>query len=144
MATIEPNLLAEINRLAEQGNSYYERDNGERQALNTWRSALSLLPKPHAQYEESVWLYACIGDAQADLGNPQDALRSYEAAYEGPEGHLNPYVLLQMGKILADTGRWELARDRLMRAYMLEGKDMFDGGDQPYLDRLREDEEIVL
>jgi tetratricopeptide (TPR) repeat protein len=112
--------------------------------LNTWRSALSLLPKPHAQYEESVWLYACIGDAQADLGNPQDALRSYEAAYEGPEGHLNPYVLLQMGKILADTGRWELARDRLMRAYMLEGKDIFDGGDQPYLDRLREDEEIVL
>jgi hypothetical protein len=52
--------------------------------------------------------------------------------------------LLQMGKILADTGRWELARDRLMRAYMLEGKDIFDGGDQPYLDRLREDEEIVL
>lgn len=142
MSEIDDTSFAEITRLSALGNQQLEAGQWRR-AIASWQAALDLVPDPKADFEATVWLNASIGDAYLEGEQPQKALHHFEEAYKGLDGHLNPYVLVQLGRILADRGEWDLARDRLMRAYMLEGEEIF-AGMEAYFERLRRDPEIAF
>lgn len=83
-----------------------------------------------------MWLHASIGDVEREQGRLDDALTSFQNAHRTEDGQQNPFVLISLGATLADLGRHSEAIDPLLRAYMLEGKQLFDDFGGSYLNVL--------
>ncbi|UWR01139.1 hypothetical protein K3729_18105 (plasmid) [Rhodobacteraceae bacterium S2214] len=124
-----------IDILAEEGNVLLEDTGDWSGALDKWKQALTLVPDPKVAHAQSMWLYASIGEAYACGNKPYDAKDAFETAYRCPDGHINPYILLQLGKLNADLENEDLATKFLLRAYMIEGASMFED-EMTYLDYL--------
>ncbi|MCY1445511.1 hypothetical protein D9M71_620280 [compost metagenome] len=54
-----------------------------------------------------------------------------------PDGHANPFVLLRLGQALVDLGNESVGVDYLLRAYILEGEEVFEEDGVQYLQLLR-------
>ncbi|PID37370.1 MAG: hypothetical protein CR993_00740 [Rhodobacterales bacterium] len=118
-----------IDLLAEKGNALLDEQGDWRGAIEVWQTALELLPAPQAQWPEAVWLQASIGAAWLEGGERRRAFQAFEAAYRAENGHLNPFVLLNLGSLL--RGQDDAAAVQLLiRAYMLEGPEIFAGGNE--------------
>jgi len=126
---------AQIAALSDEGNALYDSDQ-EEEAISVWKRGLDLLPEPKGRWEAAMWLHASIGDAYRYLDKPSDALAHFQSAYSSGDGAVNPFVLLGLGATLHDTGQKEDATDPLLRAYMLEGEEIFED-EEKYLDYLR-------
>jgi hypothetical protein len=55
---------------------------------------------------------------------------------------VNGFVHLRLGEDLFELKQKEKALDHLLRAYMLEGKEIFDGEDEKYFEFLRQNVEL--
>ncbi|HEY9281498.1 MAG TPA: hypothetical protein VIP51_15615 [Eoetvoesiella sp.] len=117
-------IYQQIESLSEAGNEC--SDEGDfKGAIENWRQALAVLPEPSLDWEAATWLYASLGDAYyqlADYGMAKDALF---IALSCPDGQGNAFIHYMMGKTLMrlnDAG----AVDELLRAYMLDGVDLFE------------------
>lgn len=121
-----------IDILAEEGNVLLEDAADWSGALEKWQQALALVPDPKVAHAQSTWLYASIGEAYACGKQPAQAKDAYETAYKCPDGHINPYILLQLGKLNATFGSEDHATKFLLRAYMIEGASLFED-DPSYL-----------
>src|SRR5690606_10985500 len=114
--------------LSEAGNECCDEEDYEG-AIENWQQALALLPEPRQDWEAATWLYASLGDAyyQSDAYDmARDIL--YEAL-NCPEGQANPFIHYMLGKSLLRLDN-ERAVDVLLRAYMLDGTDIFDSDDE--------------
>lgn len=127
---------AQIEVLSQEGNVLLEDDGDWRGAIAKWQTALALVPEPKTDWSAALWLYASIGTAWLDAPDMAQAQDAFETAYRCPDGHLNPYVLLQLGKIYASSGSNDAATKMLLRAYMLDGEAIF-AEDPEQLDYLR-------
>ncbi len=114
------------------GETLYE-SGAFREAINEYVKALDLLPSPKEAWEAAVWIYAALGDVYAELGENEKSLHYYLMAEKCPGGLVNPYIQLQAGIAYFDCSDLNKARDYLLRAYMLEGEDIFDGAESKYL-----------
>lgn len=135
MTVLDEETKLKIEALSEDGNFLLEEEKDWRGALLKWELALALLPNPKVEYSEALWLYASIGEAYYIADDKENALAAYEEAYHCPDGHVNPYVLLQLGKLYADNGNEGTAAKMLLRAYMMEGDRLFES-EQFYFDFL--------
>lgn len=138
MIDLPDSIFEKVEALSEEGNVLLEDDDNWRGAVRVWESALGLLPEPKTQWEAALWLYASLGEAQRtgkDLSAAKDMLYS---ALNCPDGHMNPLVLLRLGQTLADLGDVKEGVEYLLRAYMLEGEEIFADDGAPYLKLLRE------
>jgi tetratricopeptide (TPR) repeat protein len=116
-------IFASVSELSEEGNDLSE--SGEfRAAIEKWRRALELLPEPTNQWEAATWLHASIGDAHYQLNEHAEAIESLYDALNCPDGHCNPFVHYMLGKSLVNVGDAK-GRDQLLRAYMLDGEEIF-------------------
>ncbi|MBB4275599.1 hypothetical protein [Rhizobium mongolense] len=106
-------------------------------AIKKWQAALDLLPQPAHLWDASVWLHASIGEARRALGLTNEALESFRNAEASAQGHSNAFVQLGIGTCLYDLGRAEESIDPLLRAFMMEGAEIFEESDPAYLDYLR-------
>lgn len=121
-------IYEQIENLSEAGNECSDEDDFEG-AIENWRQALALLPEPQQDWEAATWLYASLGDAyyqSADYGMAKDALFT---ALNCPDGQMNPFIHYMLGKALVRLDD-ETAIDELLRAYMLDGVDIFDDEDE--------------
>ena len=125
-----------VTDLSERGNALLD-DNDARGAVALWQQALGLLPEPKAIWDAATWLYASIGDAERQSGNLEAALAAFRAAMASGDGQSNPFVQISLGTTLLDLGYIDEATDPLLRAYMLEGKEIFSDFGGPYLQFLR-------
>lgn len=123
---------ASINVLSQEGNILLEVDNDWQGALEKWEKALDLVPNPKVDWEASLWLYASIGEAYLAGNKMDDALQAYQHAYDCPDGHINPYVLLQLGRIHHTFKNIDAAKKMLLRAYMIDGEEVFEDEDELY------------
>lgn len=114
-----------IEMLSQEGNVLLDDDGDWQGALAKWQAALDLVPQPQTDWEAALWLHASMGDAYLAGGQPGPARDQFDTAYRCPDGHVNPYVLLQLGKIFCDAGDHDAAVKMLLRAYMLEGDALF-------------------
>lgn len=134
--TLSPLVHAEISRLSEEGNACLDERDDPDGAARAWTAALDLLPEPKSRWEAWTWLHASLGSACREKEELPTAVSHFLAAREGPGGEDNPYILISLGSCLYDLGRTEEADEHLLRAYVLEGEELFEGYGGPYLQYL--------
>ncbi|MEF7614134.1 hypothetical protein V4F39_09465 [Aquincola sp. MAHUQ-54] len=129
---------AQVERLSEEGSQRFD-DGRYAAAIDRWNAALALLPPPAADWEAWTWLQTSIGDAYYQLGNFGAARAALFDALNGPGAADNPFVHYRLGQSSTRLGRDDEGREHLLKAYMLDGEDIFqaepDGA--RYLDLLR-------
>ncbi|CAM4413372.1 hypothetical protein [Zobellia nedashkovskayae] len=126
-----------IESLSEEGNQFYE-DGQFSKALRRYQKALNIVPDPKTDWEASTWLYTSIGDtqfAQADLEGAKD---SYYDALNCPDGIGQGYIHFSMGQVLFELGELKKAKEYLLRAYMLEGEEIFEDENPKYLNHIKD------
>lgn len=123
------NIQDELDDLAEQGNDLCDEERFD-EAIQKWREAMTLLPEPVADWEAYMWLSASIGDAQYLSGQFEAASQSFYDALNGPDGVENPFVHYRLGQSLVKLGNEEGGLQSLLKAYMLDGEDIFDSDDE--------------
>lgn len=134
---LEGDLYRKVTRLSERGNKYMEAEEWDK-AIAVFDEALELLPEPKSQWEATLWLNASIGDA---CFMKDDFVRAKEALFDAlncPDGTANSFVLIRLGEVLYELEDMEGAKEYLLRAYMLEGKEIFEAEDPKYLSYLEE------
>lgn len=123
--------LYDTNLLAEKGNYYFENLNFHK-ALDCYEKALSLLPKNKTDWEISTSLFTALGDTYFNLNDFSNAHDAYNQALQSPNGTGNPYIWFGIGQIYYAQKDIEKAKDCFMRAYMLNGKEIFEGENTLY------------
>ena len=114
-----------LEEICDQGNEAMDEGNPE-EALLFFRRAMQLLPEPVEEWEAYGWLQAAIGDAHYAMNDFSLARDHFHAAYTfaGPE-EVNAFVLLRLGQSYRRLGDDKNATEYLLRAYMLDGEDIF-------------------
>ena len=105
-------------------------------AISKYNEAWELVPEPKNDWEASTWLLAAIGDACFLSGYYTSAVEALEYALHCPDG-ANPFINLRLGQCAFEKGAEEHAAEYLLRAYMLEGKDIFSQEDAKYFEFLK-------
>lgn len=97
------------------------------EALKTWQEGLALIPEPQEYYGETVWFLASIGDVYFLRGMYSQAHECFDKARGNMslEGYGNPFVMLRLGECCLELGDEKNALEYLLRAYMMEGEDIF-------------------
>lgn len=117
-------LYEKITNYCNSGDTLY--DNGEYyDAIKKYKKAFELLPEPKEEWEATTWICSALADAFAEVGETEKSLQYALLANKCPNGLMNPYVQLQVGMSFFDIGNIEKAREYFLRAYMLEGEDIF-------------------
>ena len=128
---LDDDIYDQITDLAEEGDTLLSNEKLE-EALKKYTSALDLLPASKTDWEASTWLYTAIGDLHF-VGQDYDlALDAYTTVLKCPDGISNPYTWLMIGQSHYEMDQYEKAKENLLRAYMLDGKDIFEGEDKKY------------
>ena len=129
MAELPDALYDQVTRLSELGNEHAD----DRQfdfAINCWRDALNLLPAPVEQWDAASWLHASIGDAAWQAGRPKATKEAMFDALNCAGGVENPFIHFRLGQAAERLGERDLAVQSYMKAYMLDGTDIFDADPQ--------------
>ena len=135
---ISEQVQSELDKLAEEGNKYFD-NNEYNKALEIWNRALGLIPEPKKNFSETVWFLTSIGDIYFMQGKYEEAFNYFEDAKNNlsGEGINNPFIILRLGQSAFELGKKELATENLLRAYMLEGKEIFEEDDKKYFEFLK-------
>lgn len=131
-------VLEKIVELSEKGNDHMDEEDLD-SAVDVWEEALELIPEPRNQYAESVWLFASIGDAYFLQDDFDTAVSCFEQALGNLEenAYHNPFIMLRLGQSYLENGDETKAKEFLLRAYLMENKEIFEDEDEKYFDFLR-------
>lgn len=119
----EPLALA-IDERVELGDARVERGD-HAGALAAYREALSLLPRPIAEWEACGWLMTAIGDTEFQAGDFGRARRTLSLALGCPGMQWNPFVHLRLGQAMLESGDCEGAADELVWVLANAGPELF-------------------
>lgn len=131
----------QIEALSEAGNELADADDFDG-AIAKFSEALQLLPAPAQDWEASTWLYASMGDMYYFKADYQAAANHFYDALNGPDAQANGFVHLRLGESLFELNQLDQAVEYLLRAYMLEGADIFAEEDSRYFDFLKKRVEL--
>lgn len=118
---------AKLDELAEIGNRFEEEERYE-EAIQAWEQALDLIPEPQQFYSETIWFLTAIGHIyfQKELYSKAHEYFDKARGNMSGEGYENPFVMLRLGECSLEMGNEKNATEYLLRAYMLEGKEIFE------------------
>jgi len=133
---LDDHLYEQITALCAEGDKLFEKRSFDK-ALEHYSSALALVPNPKNDWHASVWINTALGDTYFFMKDFEKAKNAFYDAYNGPDATGNPFVNLRLGQCLFDLNEMEKAEDFLLRAYMLEGEDIFDSDNPKYLRHMR-------
>lgn len=129
---LDPALYEKIKEHSDEGERLFY-DGRFPEALEEYSKALDLIPEPKQRWEASVWVLAAIGDCYFWLKDFGAALGCFRKLMVEYEEYGNPFTRLRYGECLYETGNEELAREHLLAAYAMEGKELFEECDKKYL-----------
>lgn len=138
-AELSEELSERIEVLSEQGNDLFD-DEQFRECIEIWSEALALIPHPQHLYGETFWLETSIGDCYFMLneyGQSQVHFLNAKGNIE-TNAYENPFVMLRLGELFFEMEDFNNAKEFLLRAYMLEGKEIFDAEREKYFNFLKE------
>ena len=133
--------FAMIEELAEEGNVLAEANNFDA-AIMKYEQALAIVPQPKNEQEASLWLYASVGDMYFFKEEYETSAGNFYNALNCPDGQVNGFVHLRLGEDLFELGDKEKSLEHLLRAYMLEGKEIFADEEEKYFEFLSEKVEL--
>ena len=125
---------SQIDRLSELGNDAMDDEKYDK-AIAYFTEALGFVPQPKEDWEATGWLYASIGDAYFMQEEYSKSLDYIAKAYTVYGDDVNPFILLRYGQCACELGDEKKAVELLLRAYMLEGEEIFEG-EEKYLEFL--------
>jgi tetratricopeptide (TPR) repeat protein len=106
-------------------------------ALNYYLQALEKVPNDKHQWEISLHVFTALGDCYFNLKDFVNANNSYNQALQCPDGLENGYIWLGLGQSFFELEEKEKAKDAFMRAYMLEGKEIFNNQGYQYFELIK-------
>jgi tetratricopeptide (TPR) repeat protein len=125
-----------IMQLSEVGNICIANDDYEG-AIKHFRAAFELVPSPFEDWEASIWLLTSLGEAYFFNGEHHQSYAALAKAMHVPGAIGNSLIHLRLGQVQLELGNTKRATDELLRAYMNEGREVFDGEDQKYFQFLQ-------
>ena len=96
---LDNHVYDQIVQLCEVGNAFVENDKIEK-AIESYLTALDLVPLPKNNWETSIWIYTALGDANFDINDYEKAKINLYNALNCPDGITNPFILLRLGESL--------------------------------------------
>jgi Tetratricopeptide repeat. len=129
---LDERIHQEICDLSQEGDKYLDDDNFGL-AEKKYLEALNLIPKPKVEWEASTWLYVALGEVHFFASKYLEALPFFREALKCPEGLGNPLINLRIGQCHYELGNYDLAKEHLLKAYMVEGKEIFEEEDDKYI-----------
>lgn len=132
MEELSEKLYEAITNLLDEGDELVERGK-YKEAIAYYEEAMNRLPEPKEDWTLFDTIAICIGDSYYEMGEYIVADRFYTMSLTRGSGIENPYVWYVKGRNLIKLGNKEEAIDALMRAYMLDGTDVFDTDDGEFL-----------
>ena len=121
---------AKMDELAQKGNQL-EKQGRFTEAVQAWQAGLALIPEPQQFYGQTVGFLAAIGDVYFQQGEYVLAHECFDKARGNMTGagYGNPFIMLRLGECCLEIGDEKNALEYLLRAYMFEGKDIFEPDD---------------
>ena len=132
MEELSEKLYEAITNLLDEGDELVERGK-YKEAIAYYEEAMNRLPEPKEDWTLFDTIAICIGDSYYEMGEYIVADRFYTMSLTRGSGIENPYVWYVKGRNLIKLGNKEEGVDTLMRAYMLDGTDVFDTADGEFL-----------
>lgn len=114
-----------LEALYEKGNQL-EREERYEEALQAWQEGYALIPADsRLGLEATNRFLAAIGDVYfLRKGMYQEAYECFDAA-RGYGGYGNPFIMLRLGECCLELGNEKNAAEYLLRAWMMEGEEIF-------------------
>jgi tetratricopeptide (TPR) repeat protein len=134
-------LYQQIMKHCEEGDEAVEEDDYD-SAIHAFQQAFDLLPEPYQEWEASTWVLFSLGEAQFFNEDYTAAKESLAAVMHCPGAIGNPLIHLRLGQAQYELGNLVKAKDELMRAYMGQGEEIFDGEDEKYLAFLKQEVDL--
>lgn len=133
---LDDRLYDQVVALSTEGDALMDNEKYE-EAINSYCRALDLLPEPKSSWEAYTWLFVAIGEAYFELHEYESAIKRFKTAQKGAEGLDNPFIYLRTGQCAYELANKQQAIDNLLRAYMLDGIDIFEDEDAKYVNYLK-------
>lgn len=135
--TVSKDMLEQIDRICEEGSELFD-ENEYVKAIRVWEQAFRLIPEPKNSFSQSLWLHSSIGDAFFLLNDFKQSAAHFFAAKSNVEqnGYANPFIMLRLGQSYFELNDTANAKEYLLRAYTLGGKELFGDGGKKYFDFL--------
>ena len=133
---MDESLYEKIKSKCEEADNLYD-DSLFFDACKKYQEALAIIPEPKEEWEASTWVYTALGDTWSEIGNVNNALQAFMSAEKCPDGTTNPYIQLRIGMCFLDLNNTMLAKEYLIRAYMLDGEEIFDDTDPKYFNLIK-------
>lgn len=130
-------IYQKIMKHCEEGDAAVEGDDYD-SAIHAFQQAFDLIPAPYQDWEASTWVLFSLGEAQFFNEEYAEAKESLVAVMHCPDAIGNPLIHLRLGQAQYELGNFAKAKDELMRAYMGQGEEIFDGEDERYLAFLKQ------
>lgn len=139
LAELSEELSERIDVLSEQGSDLFDEENFQ-ECIKVWSEALALIPHPRNLYGETFWLETSIGDCYFMLNEFEQSQVHFLNAKGNIEtnAYENPFVMLRLGELFFELKEFNDAKEFLLRAYMLEGKEIFETEEEKYFNFLKE------
>ncbi|MBO0950800.1 tetratricopeptide repeat protein [Fibrella forsythiae] len=138
---LDDHIYAEIVKLCEKGDNYVEVDD-YKEAINCYQQAFKLVPQPYQEWEASTWILFSLGEAYFFNQEFDKAQQALQDVMHCPNAIGNPLIHLRLGQVQFELGNFVKAKDELMRAYMGEGEEIFDGEDKKYFNYLKKEVQL--
>lgn len=122
----------QVQALCAEGEAATEAGDHE-EAIDSYWSALELLPEPKTQWEIATHLLVAIGDAYFSADDPAASREALELARHCPGGAENALLHLRLGQSLYHLSVLDHAVDELALAHKLGGSEIFEDEDGRYL-----------
>jgi hypothetical protein len=106
-------------------------------ALAAYWAAWDLLSEPKTEWEAATWILAAVGDANFLGGDFVAGRDNLASAMHCPGAIGNPFLHLRLGQCQLELGELDRAADNLARAYLPEGKRLFENDDPKYLEFIK-------
>jgi tetratricopeptide (TPR) repeat protein len=136
--SVSDDMLIQIDKICEEGSELFDEDEYMK-AIKVWEQAFRLIPEPKNNFKQSLWLHSSIGDAFFLLNDfQQSAVHFFAAKSNNAEnGYANPFIMLRLGQSYFELNDMVKAKEYLLKAYSLGGKELFGNEDKKYLEFVR-------
>lgn len=102
------------------------------EGMKYYLSALELVPEPKKDWEATTWICAALGDVYFLMGEYDKSKNYLFDTLNCPNGMTNPFVNLRLGECFYELENIDKSKEYLIKSYMLQGYDIFEGEDDKY------------
>lgn len=137
MNELNEETYSKIEALSDQGNAFAEKGSYD-DAIKKFMEAFELVPAPKTDWNASTWLLVSIGDMYFLKGQFSSASKYFFDSLNCSGSEANPFIYLRLGQCLYEMNEYERAKEYLLRAYMLEGNEIFEAEDKKYFEAIKD------